>query len=75
MHCKRQPALPLYVPYSFAIPAYQVPDNRANVQSILTGESGSVEKETAAVKDPRAVYQDKTCLMFSVRHSHAVSFA
>ena len=38
-----------------------------NAQSILTGESGSVEKHVAAVKDRKAVYQDKTCLMFSVR--------
>lgn len=37
------------------------------MQSILTGESGSVEKHVAAVKDRKAVYQDKTCLMFSVR--------
>ncbi|CAK0785211.1 Calcium-transporting ATPase 3, endoplasmic reticulum-type [Coccomyxa viridis] len=34
-------------------------------QSILTGESGSVEKHLAAVQDPKAVYQDKTCLLYS----------
>ena len=37
-----------------------------HVQSILTGESGSVEKSLAAVRDPKAVYQDKTCLLFAV---------
>lgn len=36
------------------------------MQSILTGESGSVEKSLAAVHDPKAVYQDKTCLLFAV---------
>lgn len=36
------------------------------MQSILTGESGSVEKSLAAVPDPKAVYQDKTCLLFAV---------
>ena len=36
------------------------------LQSILTGESGSVEKHLAAVQDPKAVYQDKTCLLYSV---------
>lgn len=35
-------------------------------QSILTGESGSVEKFTAPTEARKAVYQDKTCLMFSV---------
>ncbi|CAL5220117.1 g2070 [Coccomyxa viridis] len=34
-------------------------------QSILTGESGSVEKSLAAVPDQKAVYQDKTCLLFA----------
>ena len=38
------------------------------MQSILTGESGSVEKHLAAVQDPKAVYQDKTCLLYSVSH-------
>lgn len=36
------------------------------VQSILTGESGSVEKYLEAVRDRKAVYQDKTNLLFSV---------
>lgn len=35
-------------------------------QSILTGESGSVEKDPAPVDSRKAVYQDKTCIMFSV---------
>lgn len=35
-------------------------------QSILTGESGSVEKQVEAVHVPNAVVQDKTCMMFSV---------
>lgn len=34
-------------------------------QSILTGESGSVEKRTEAVQAQNAVIQDKTCMMFS----------
>ena len=37
-------------------------------QSILTGESGSVAKFVGAVTTRKAVYQDKTCLLFSVRH-------
>lgn len=36
-------------------------------QSILTGESGSIEKSTEPVDSRKAVYQDKTCIMFSVR--------
>ena len=40
------------------------------LQSILTGESGSVEKHLAAVQDPKAVYQDKTCLLYSVSPCH-----
>ena len=36
-------------------------------QSILTGESGSVAKFVGAVSTRKAVYQDKTCLLFSVR--------
>ena len=36
-------------------------------QSILTGESGSVQKFTDPTESRNAVYQDKTCLMFSVR--------
>lgn len=35
-------------------------------QSILTGESGSVEKEVDATRLEKAVYQDKTCILFSV---------
>jgi Ca2+ transporting ATPase len=35
-------------------------------QSILTGESDSVEKQTAAVGVQRAVYQDKRNVLFSV---------
>lgn len=38
----------------------------AVVQSILTGESGSVEKYLEPVRDRKAVYQDKTNLLFSV---------
>ncbi|CAL8471661.1 g11203 [Coccomyxa elongata] len=34
-------------------------------QSILTGESGSVEKYLEPVRDRKAVYQDKTNLLFS----------
>eukprot|EP00208_Stichococcus_sp_RCC1054_P004292 CAMPEP_0206141516 /NCGR_PEP_ID=MMETSP1473-20131121/13205_1 /ASSEMBLY_ACC=CAM_ASM_001109 /TAXON_ID=1461547 /ORGANISM="Stichococcus sp, Strain RCC1054" /LENGTH=1055 /DNA_ID=CAMNT_0053536117 /DNA_START=143 /DNA_END=3310 /DNA_ORIENTATION=+ len=34
-------------------------------QSILTGESGSVEKQVEAVLVPNAVVQDKKCMMFS----------
>lgn len=37
-------------------------------QSILTGESGSVAKFVDAVSTRKAVYQDKTCLLFSVRN-------
>lgn len=36
------------------------------VQSILTGESVSVEKTLDAVLEAKAVYQDKTCILFSV---------
>lgn len=41
----------------------------AAMQSILTGESGSVEKYLEAVRDRKAVYQDKTNLLFSVSAS------
>ncbi|KAK9807547.1 hypothetical protein WJX72_002231 [[Myrmecia] bisecta] len=34
-------------------------------QSILTGESGSVEKCTEPTRNRKAVYQDKTCMLFS----------
>lgn len=34
-------------------------------QSILTGESGSVGKDPCAVSVPKAVYQDKTNMLFS----------
>ena len=37
------------------------------VQSILTGESSTVDKILDAARVPNAVYQDKTCLLFSVR--------
>jgi magnesium-transporting ATPase (P-type) len=37
------------------------------MQSILTGESHSVEKHTEATTNPKAVYQDKTNILFSVR--------
>lgn len=40
---------------------------RPGTQSILTGESGSVAKFVDAVNTRKAVYQDKTCLLFSVR--------
>lgn len=36
------------------------------VQSILTGESHSVEKHLEAVHNPKAVYQDKVNTLFSV---------
>ena len=36
------------------------------VQSILTGESDSVAKSVEAHASQKAVYQDKTCLLFSV---------
>lgn len=36
------------------------------LQSILTGESHSVEKHVEAVHHPKAVYQDKTNILFSV---------
>ena len=37
------------------------------LQSVLTGESGSVEKHLEPTAGPKAVYQDKTCILFSVR--------
>jgi hypothetical protein len=36
-------------------------------QSILTGESHSVDKTVRVVLDPKAVYQDKINILFSVR--------
>ena len=36
-------------------------------QSILTGESRSVAKDARAVKIAKAVYQDKTNMLYSVR--------
>jgi len=36
------------------------------LQSILTGESSSAEKFREPATDPKAVYQDKTCILFSV---------
>ena len=36
-------------------------------QAILTGESESVHKSTAPVEDERAVKQDQTNILFSVR--------
>ena len=36
------------------------------LQAILTGESVSVDKQIKAVDDLRALYQDKTCILFSV---------
>lgn len=36
-------------------------------QAILTGESVSVHKSIGVVKDPRAVKQDMTNILFSVR--------
>ena len=46
-------------------------------QSILTGESESVEKETKIVKDPDAVKQDQVNMLFSgttitTGHAHAI---
>ncbi len=38
----------------------------ALLQSILTGESSSAEKVLEATVDAKAVYQDKTCILFSV---------
>ena len=43
-----------------------------DVQSILTGESDSVTKSPEANAAQKAVYQDKTCLLFSVG-PHSVS--
>lgn len=40
------------------------------MQSLLTGESAAVEKHTAPVLNAKAVYQDKTNMMFSVRWQH-----
>jgi hypothetical protein len=37
------------------------------LQSILTGESHSVDKFSRVVLDPKAVYQDKINILFSVR--------
>lgn len=37
-----------------------------DAQSILTGESSSVEKYLEATGSRKAVYQDKTCLLFAV---------
>jgi hypothetical protein len=37
-----------------------------HMQSILTGESHSVEKHLEAVHNPKAVYQDKVNILFSV---------
>ncbi|KAK9866314.1 hypothetical protein WJX84_001071 [Apatococcus fuscideae] len=34
-------------------------------QSILTGESGSVQKQTGQVLDKKALVQDKSCMLFS----------
>ena len=39
------------------------------MQSILTGESSSVEKYLESTQSRKAVYQDKTCLLFSVRRT------
>ena len=36
------------------------------LQSILTGESHSVEKHIESVHNPKAVYQDKVNILFSV---------
>ncbi len=44
------------------------------VQSILTGESGSVEKGVDTVQNEKAVYQDKTCMLFSVRAGTDIYF-
>jgi magnesium-transporting ATPase (P-type) len=38
------------------------------MQSLLTGESQSVEKQTEPVHNEKAVYQDKTNMLFSVRN-------
>jgi magnesium-transporting ATPase (P-type) len=43
------------------------------LQSILTGESHSVEKQVAAVLDRKAVYQDKVNIMFSVSSTAVAS--
>jgi len=40
-------------------------NNLRTDQSILTGESGSVEKEVEPTLKARAVCQDKTCILFS----------
>ena len=46
----------------------------AGTQSILTGESGSVAKFVDAVSTRKAVYQDKTCLLFSACLPNVVQF-
>ncbi len=43
-----------------------MPHYMLHLQSILTGESHSVEKFTDAVTVQKAVYQDKTNILFSV---------
>ena len=37
------------------------------LQAILTGESSTVAKSCEPTLTPKAVYQDKTCMLFSVR--------
>lgn len=37
-----------------------------SLQAILTGESASVEKNPREIGDEKALYQDKTCILFSV---------
>lgn len=49
-----------------ALPRSQVQCPAARLQSILTGESGSVDKHTEAVMAAKAVVQDKTNMLFSV---------
>lgn len=67
--------LPLYGPlYGAPIPNLRHQSDKmvchtpsCPLQSILTGESDSVEKNLDTVLKDGAVYQDKTCCLFSVR--------
>lgn len=48
-------------------PLSSCPQLHHALQSILTGESSSVEKYMESTQSRKAVYQDKTCLLFAVR--------
>lgn len=53
------------VPADIRLATLLSPELRVD-QSILTGESGSVSKETDAIEQSKAVYQDQTNVAFSV---------